>query len=71
MKYGVRKTNDRVRNIAPALRTRFRWRATRRARKLNTKIRFPSYRWEVLEIRGRFLVVAIQNIAELIEADDG
>jgi hypothetical protein len=67
MKYGVRETSDRVKNIAPDLCSRFRWRAERRARKLNATRRFPSYRWEVVEEAGGFAVIAFQNVAELIE----
>lgn len=71
MKYGVRETDSRVRNIAPDLCTRFRRRAERRARKLNEARIFPSYRWEVVKAGDRFFVVAFQNVAELVEADDG
>lgn len=62
-KYEVAKTDARVAGIAPDLRTRFRGRADRRAAKLNARRRVPFYRWEVARERGRWVVVALQNIA--------
>jgi hypothetical protein len=50
-------------DVPPDLRTRFRGRAQRRADRLNAKRVFPSYRYEVVREGGRFLVVAMQNVA--------
>jgi hypothetical protein len=61
---GVRETGERVQGIEPDLTTRFRWRAERRARKLNEGWRIvPSYRWEAMHADGRWHVVAMQNVA--------
>lgn len=61
-----RESEDRVAHVQPALRTRFRHRAVRRARKLNALLvarRLPFYRWAVRPDRGRWVVVALQNYA--------
>jgi hypothetical protein len=66
--YKTVETNQRVKNIDPDLITRFRWRADRRASKLNSFVKFPSYRWEVVDwLDGRWAVVALQNIAVPVE----
>ena len=66
--FNVVKTDGRVESIAPYTRTLSRRYAEHRARKLNAKITYPSYRWEVIcdwEHSGkrlrRWLVVAKQN----------
>lgn len=56
------KTPERL-DVPPELRTRFRGRAERRADRLNSQRVFPSYRYEVVREGGRYLVVAMQNIA--------
>jgi hypothetical protein len=56
------ETDERL-AIDPAFTTRFRGRAERKAAKLNSIRVFPSYRYEVVRERGRYLVVAMQNIA--------
>lgn len=60
-----RETNERVAGISVDLRSRFRWRAERRARKLNTLRIVPFFRWEVQRESGRYAVVAMQNVAEV------
>ena len=59
----TQETPDRVKGIKPDLRTRIRARAERRARTLNAQRIIPSYRWEVVEEDGRYVVVAFQNVA--------
>lgn len=63
MSYEIVESNDRVPNIEPALRTRFRWRAERELRRRNRGRILNSYHWRVeREIgSGRFVVVAYQN----------
>jgi hypothetical protein len=56
------KTPERL-DVPPDLKTRFRGRAQRRADRLNSRRAFPSYRYEVVREGGRYLVVAMQNIA--------
>lgn len=71
----VEQTSERVANVAPALTTRLRWRAERRARRLDA-VRvsqgIPFFRWEVARERvrvgdcaydDRWVVVAMQNRA--------
>ena len=58
----VIQTDERVGE--PVLRTRFRWRARRELRRYERARReFPSYRWEIVREEGRYLVVAMQNLA--------
>src|SRR4029077_9653429 len=61
--YYVVESNDQVRDIKPALRTRFRRRAAHRARRLNSHRRMESYHWKVVAIigTGRYEVRAFQN----------
>jgi hypothetical protein len=62
--YVVHKTEHRVVGQKPDLVTRFRWRADRRCRSLNSNLRVPFYRWEVHPWPGRrWAVVAMQNVA--------
>lgn len=61
--YAVVETDVRVPHAHPDLVTRFRWRAERRARRMNAARIFPSYRMEVVRERGRWHVVAFQNRA--------
>lgn len=60
--YDVVELNQRVPNIEPDLLTRFKWRAERRCRKLNTQRAINTYRWEICDwLDGRWAVVAMQN----------
>lgn len=65
--FEIVETPERVAGIEPALVTVFRWRADRRARRLNKQRRVPFYRWEVESVvyGGYRLwgVVAMQNRA--------
>jgi hypothetical protein len=64
--YHVVETDDLVPG-GPEFVTRFRWRAERRRRKLQTGVLFPSYRYEIRESPGnRWAVVAMQNVLEPI-----
>jgi len=57
-------TSQRVPNADPDLITRFKFRAERRCRNLNSELRVPFYRWEVHDwLDGRWAVVAMQNVA--------
>lgn len=58
------QTRRRVEGVAPDLRTRFRHRAERRRDRLNQRVPSALYRWEVVPDRGRWAVVAMQNVAE-------
>jgi hypothetical protein len=62
-RYGLIETNERVHGLEPDLLTRFRWRADRRARKLDAQRSFPFYRHEVQRLDGRWAVVVMQNVA--------
>jgi hypothetical protein len=58
------RVTKRSRVGEPVLRTRFRWRARRELRRYEeARAGFPSYRWEVVREGGRYLVVAMQNVA--------
>jgi hypothetical protein len=57
------ETTDLVANVAPALVTRLRWRARRRAAKLNARRTLLSYRYEVVHDGRKYSVVAFQNVA--------
>ena len=61
--YFIEETDIVVGDGRAELRTRFRGRADRRARKLNAKRIFPSYRYEVVGVGGRWEVLALQNRA--------
>ena len=63
MSYVVEESDERVVNVEPALRSRFRWRAEGCARHMNKMRVFPSFRWEVVKEEGRWAVVAYQNYA--------
>lgn len=63
MNFSVYESDERVAEISPALRTRFRSRAERRCRKLNGQRLVPFYRYEVIEEDGSFVVAAFQNLA--------
>jgi hypothetical protein len=54
---------DQLVPVGPALVTRFRWRADRRARRRNEERLAPTYRWGVVRNLGRWEVVAFQNVA--------
>jgi len=56
------KTSVRL-AVDPEFKTRFRGRALRKAANLNSARIFPSYRYEVVREDGRYLVVAMQNVA--------
>lgn len=62
-RYGVVESNDIVQGIPVELMTRWRWRADRRARRLNEHRLVESYHWGVIRhIDGvHWLVVAYQN----------
>lgn len=51
----------------PALVTRSRRRAERRARKLNSYRLVPFYRWEAVLEDGRWRVLPFQNVAKAVE----
>ena len=61
--YLVEETDERVASIDVALRTRFKWRAERKAKWRNEGRRVPFYRWEVQREGKRWVVVAMQNRA--------
>lgn len=60
--YDVVETDQLV-PVEPALVTRFRWRADRRARKRNAERLEPTYRWGVVRNLRRWEVLAFQNVA--------
>jgi hypothetical protein len=73
------ETDERVPG-EPELVTRFRWRAERRRRRLQSFVRFPFYRWEIVPWHNgdvartmprpsgcRWAVVAMQNVAEPVK----
>lgn len=66
--YELVESLDRVGDGEPALVTRSRWRAERRARRLNAARYAATYRWEVVcqanprsPLPRRWAVVAMQN----------
>jgi len=65
-RYSVIESNDQVPGIGRDLRTRFRWRAERRARKLNRQRSIQSYHWKVVALvgTGHYEVRAFQNYLE-------
>lgn len=69
----IYESDDPVEGVGPELVTRFRWRAERRARALNSKRLVPFYRYEVQRAhhsprgrptRWRWIVQAMQNVAQ-------
>lgn len=65
--YELLKSDDVVGNGEPVLVTYFRWRAERRARRLNAVRYADSYRWEVVNSGRRYAVVAMQNYLRRVE----
>lgn len=61
--YRIEHTPERVGDGKPALTTRSYRRAMRRRDKLNRRIIFPSYRYDVVKDGARWLVIAFQNRA--------
>lgn len=61
--YDVIEGMHPVPGFAPDLKTRFRWRAERRARLLNAQRIFPSYRYEATRTGNRWWVIVYQNYA--------
>lgn len=60
-RYSIVESNDAVPGMRYALRTRYRWRAERRVRKLNAQREIQSYHWRALWWDGRWEVRAFQN----------
>ena len=65
----VVETNQKVGNGEPELITRFRWRARKRCKKLNKQREVNWYRFEVFSHKGKWEVMAMQNIA--LHQEDG
>ena len=66
--YEVEELNQRVENVEPEMLTRFKWRADRRCKKLNSLRRVYFYRYEVHDwLDGRWAVLAMQN--QLVRKD--
>jgi hypothetical protein len=61
--YVVVPTYERVGDGKPVCVTRFKWWAEREARRWNSHVVFPSYRYEVVREDGRWAVVAMHNVA--------
>jgi len=60
--YRTEELNQRVVGVEPDMFTRFKWRAERRAEKLNSQRVIKSYRYEVVDwLNGKWAVVAMQN----------
>ena len=71
MLYRTIATDERVAGVEPEIVTRWLWRAKRRMKRLESFRRVDFYRYEIHQrTDGKWEVVAMQNIAEPIHANN-